>query len=409
MRDSDYLIPRYYAYRATNSAGLYLPIAIYFLVDRGYSNGFVLFSYAVFSLATVAAEIPTGYLGDLVGRRGSLAIGAGLRVVALATYPFVDTKLAILAIHVIWAAGRAFRSGTVDAWLYEVLQARFDESEYARVEGRGSTVLLVTSAAGAIAGGFLYTLDPAYPFIANAGLALLGLPILFTFPAVATEVSDDEVFTVREAVRTLRLQAGRPAVRWLVVYAAVFQATFSVTRSLEQPALSEVGIPVAGLGVLYAGFKLVSAGAASTAGWFEETLGARGVFALLVPLYAVAYASLAVLPLAIVPLLFVNRSRRLITRPVRNQYLNDRLEDVGRATVLSGAAMVLSTAAALAKFASSAAAAGLPAVEFLPWVGVGGAAVGGVLWLATSPVRGGRDGFLDAGSDAESCTAAPTD
>lgn len=409
MSDPDHLIPRYYAYRATNSAGLYLPIAIYFLVDQGYSNGFVLFSYAVFSLASVAAEIPTGYLGDLVGRRGSLALGAGLRVVALATYPFVETKLAILAIHVVWAAGRAFRSGTVDAWLYEVLQARFDESEYARIEGRGSTVLLVTSAVGAITGAFLYTLDPAYPFLANAGLALLGLPILFTFPAVATAVNDDEVFTLREAVQTLRLQAGRPAVRWLVVYAAVFQATFSVTRSLEQPALSEVGIPVAGLGVLYAAFKLVSAGAASTAGWFEETLGTRGVFALLVPLYAVAYAALAVVPLAIVPLLFVNRSRRLITRPVRNQYLNDRLENVGRATVLSGAAMVLSTAAALAKFASSAAATGVPAVEFLPWVGVGGAALGGILWLVTSPVRDGSDGAFDPSPGADPGKATPTD
>jgi hypothetical protein len=409
MSDPDHLIPRYYAYRATNSAGLYLPIAIYFLVDQGYSNGFVLFSYAVFSLASVAAEIPTGYLGDLVGRRGSLALGAGLRVVALATYPFVETKLAILAIHVVWAVGRAFRSGTVDAWLYEMLQARFDESEYARIEGRGSTVLLVTSAVGAITGAFLYTLDPAYPFLANAGLALLGLPILFTFPAVATAVNDDEVFTLREAIQTLRLQAGRPAVRWLVVYAAVFQATFSVTRSLEQPALSEVGIPVAGLGVLYAAFKLVSAGAASTAGRFEETLGARGVFALLVPLYAVAYAALAVVPLAIVPLLFVNRSRRLITRPVRNQYLNDRLENVGRATVLSGAAMVLSTAAALAKFASSAAATGVPAVEFLPWVGVGGAALGGILWLATSPVRDGSDGAFDPSPGAEPGKATPTD
>ncbi|HKL28842.1 MAG TPA: MFS transporter, partial [Natrialbaceae archaeon] len=319
MRDPDRLIPRYYAYRATNSAGLYLPIAVYFLVDRGYDNGFVLFSYAVFSLASVAAEIPTGYLGDLVGRRGSLALGSLLRFAALGTYPFVETKLAILAIHGVWATGRTFRSGTVDAWLYETLKARFDESEYARIEGRGSTVLLVTSAAGAIAGALLYTVDPAYPFLANAGLALLGLPILFTFPAVATGASDDEVFTVREAVRTLRLQAGRPAIRWLVVYAAIFQATFSVTRSLEQPALNAVGIPVAGLGVLYAAFKLVSAGAASTAGWFEEALGARGVFALLVPLYAVAYAALAVVPLAIVPLLFVNRSRRPVTRPVRNQ------------------------------------------------------------------------------------------
>jgi MFS family permease len=183
MTDARSLIRRYYAFRTTDSAGFYVPVAIYFLVDNGYGTGFVLFSYAVFSLASVAAEVPSGYVGDLVGRRGSLAIGAGLRVVSLAAYPFaVDSVTAILALHVLWATGRAFRSGTQDAWLYELLQARFDESEFARIKGRGNTALLVTSAATAVAGGLLYTVAPALPFLANAALAALGLPILYAFP-----------------------------------------------------------------------------------------------------------------------------------------------------------------------------------------------------------------------------------
>jgi hypothetical protein len=388
MTTSRTLIWRYYAFRTTNSAGFYLPVAIYFLVDNGYGTGFVLFSYAVFSLASVAAEIPSGYVGDLVGRRGSLAIGAGLRVVSIGAYPFaVHSAPAILALHVLWATGRAFRSGTQDAWLYEVLQARFDESEFARIDGRGSTALLLTSAVTAVAGGVLYTVAPAYPFLANAALAAAGLPILYTFPAVATEARSDDVLGVREAAGVLRLQAGRPAVRWLVAYAAVFTALFGVTRSLEQPALEAIGVPVAGLGVLYAAFKLVSAGAAATAGWFQAHLGARRVFALLVPAYLLAYGALAVVPALVIPVLFFNRSRRLVTRPLRNQYLNDRLANVGRATVLSGAAMALSTASALAKFVVSAVAAGVGPVAVLPPVGVALALLAGLLWVGTDPVR----------------------
>jgi len=404
MTASRLLIWRYYAFRTTNSAGFYLPVAIYFLVDNGYGTDFVLFSYAVFSLASVAAEIPSGYVGDLVGRRGSLALGAALRVVAIGTYPFVvESAAAVLALHVVWATGRAFRSGTQDAWLYEILQARFDASEFARIEGRGSTALLVTSAVTAVAGGLLYAVDPAYPFLANAALAAVGLPMLYSFPTVAGTVSDgpDEVFTVREAVDVLRLQASRPAVRWLVAYAALFAALFTVTRSLEQPALKAVGFPVAGLGVLYAAFKLVSAGAAASAGWFHDTLGTRRVFALLVPAYLLAYGSLAVAPMLVVPVLFFNRSRRLITRPIRNQYLNDRLEDVGRATVLSGAAMALSLASATAKFAVSPIADSFGPVGLLPPVGVTLALGAGVLWIATSPVR-------PLGGDSGSETAAPT-
>ncbi len=386
--DSRGLIRRYYAFRTTNSAGFYLPVAIYFLVDSGYGTEFVLFSYAVFSLASVTAEIPSGYVGDLVGRRGSLAIGAALRVVAIGAYPFaVSSPVAIVGLHVVWAAGRAFRSGTQDAWLYEILGARFDESEFARVEGRGSTALLVTSAVTAVAGGLLYTVDPAYPFLANATLAAVGLPMLYAFPAVDGGTERDDALTVREAVDVLGVQARRPAVRWLVVYAALFTALFSVTRSLEQPALDAVGVPVAGLGVLYAAFKLVSAGAAASAGWVQETLGTRRVFGLLVPAYLVAYGLLAVVPILVVPVLFFNRSRRLITRPIRNQYLNDRLDDVGRATVLSGAAMALSLASAVAKFVVSAVAVGVGPIGLLPPVGVAVALLAGGLWVATSPVR----------------------
>ena len=416
MSRSHWLIWRYYAFRVTNSAGFYVPVAIIFLEHRGFSLGFIGLVYAVFSFAMVAAEIPTGYLGDWLGRRGSLVVGSTFRVVTLAAYPFVDSKLAYVALHVTWAMGWAFRSGTIDAWLYEVLQARFDESEYARIEGRGSTALLVTSAVTAIAGGVLYSVDPSLPFLANAALAAVGIPILFTFPAIGTDAgdgdadardaddgdadardagdgdadardADDDVFTVREAVRMLRLQVGRPAVRWLVVYAALFQGLFSVTRTFEQPAVDAVGLPVAGLGVLYAGFKLVSAGAASTAGWFEDRLGTRGVFALLVPAYGFAYVSVALSPVLVVPLLFFNRSLRVVTRPVRNQYLNDRLGNVGRATVLSGASMVLSLASGTANLLGGRVVERFGPVEFLPWVGVTVAVVAGLLWLATSPVR----------------------
>ncbi|RBI61499.1 MFS transporter [halophilic archaeon] len=385
MATSRRLVWRYYAFRVTNSAGFYVPVAILYLQDEGFGLDFVGLAYAVFSFAMVAAEIPTGYLGDWLGRRASLALGSACRAVTLGAYPFVESPLAYLGLHVLWATGWAFRSGTSDAWLYELLASRFDESEYAHVEGRGSTALLVTSAVTAVAGGVLYGIDPALPFLANAVLAALGLPILYTFPAVANDA--DEAFTVREAVEMLRLQASRPAVRWLVAYAALFQALFSVTRTLEQPALEAVGLPVAGLGLLYAGFKVVSASAASAAGWFEDHLGVRRVFALLVPVYGLAYAGVALAPLAVVPVLFLNRGLRVLTRPIRNQYLNDRLDDVGRATVLSGASMMLSLAGGTAKLVGGWAAARTGPVGILPWAGVATACVAGLLWLAVSPVR----------------------
>lgn len=397
------IIWRYYAFRVTNSAGFYVAVAILYLKHKGFGLGFIGLTQATFLLAMVAAEIPSGYLGDRIGRRGSLAVGNALRAVAMAAYVLVDARLAYLLVHVVWATGWAFRSGTQDAWLYELLADRFDESEYARIEGRGSTVLLATSAVTAVVGGLLYGVEPALPFVVNAGLAAVGIPILTSLPAVDGRSEDQDVFTIREALEMLRLQVGRPEVRWLVAYAALFNGLFSVTRTFEQPALDAIGLPAVGLGVLYAGFKLLSAGAASTVGWLQDRLGARGVFALLVPVFSFAYAVIALSPLALVPVLFLYRSTRTVVRPVRNQYLNDRLGDVGRATVLSGASMALSLVSGAANVVAGRVAETTGPVDFLPWAGVAVAGVAGALWVVTSPVR------PRASADATADAAAGTD
>jgi predicted MFS family arabinose efflux permease len=388
------LVYRYYAFQATNAAGFFVPVTTVVLLDKGFDLSFVLLSYAVLSLASVASEIPTGYVGDRLGRRGSLAAATVGRVGVYLAYPFAESAAAFLALHVAWAAARAFRSGTADAWLYELLDERFDSDEFAAVRSKGSSLLLATSAVTAVAGSVLYTLDPAFPFVANAALATLALPLLWTFPTVGGGV---EVFTVGEAASVLRAQVGRPEVRWLVAYAALFSGLFAVTKTYEQPALEAVGVPVAGLGVLYAGFKLVSAGAAATAGPLQDKLGARGVFALLPVVLGAAYAAILVVPEAAVLALFLNRGSRVATRPIRNQYLNDRLGDVGRATVLSGAAMVLAVGSGVARTVTAVAASGGP-LAVLPAAGLVVAGLAALLWVAASPVR--SESVADAGSAA---------
>jgi MFS family permease len=392
------VIRRYYLFRITNTSGFFLPVAIVVLRHKGFGLGFVGLAYAVYALAKLVLEVPTGYLGDWLGRRASLAVGSVVRVLVLGTYPFVETAPVYLVVHVFWALGRTFRSGTQDAWLYEILQARFDESEFARIESRGSTVRLVVDAATALTGGLLYELHVAVPFVATAAVAALGVPLLYTFPTIERlsdptndRFADDrDALTVGAAIRVLRAQVHRPQVRWFVLFAGLLYSLFVVTRIYEQPALDAVGVPVTGFGVLYAGFKVFSAGAASTVGRLHDALGTRGLMLAVLPVYAVAYASVAVAPVLVIPALFVNRGISTVVRPVRNQYLNDQLADVGRATVLSGASMVLAVLGGAARLVAGWGTELLGAVDFLPWAGVSLPLAAGVLWVLVSPVRRAR-------------------
>jgi len=389
------LIPRYYLFRLTNTSGFFLPVSILILHDKGFGLDFIGMAYAVYGVAKLLWEIPTGYLGDWLGRRTSLALGSGIRAIVIGVYPFIGTGAVYLGLHVLWAAGRAFRSGTQDAWLYEILQARFDETDFVRIESRGNTLKLLTDATTAITGGVLYTLNAAYPFVGTSAIALLGIPLVLSFPStsdLSTTESDATVdegpsLTIAKALEMLHVQVRRPKIRWFVLYAAVFYALFVVTRIYEQPALESVGVPVAGFGVLYAGFKLFSAGIASIVGSIHARIGTKGVMGCLIPAYAVVYASILFAPIAIVPVLFINRGLRTMTSPVTNQYLNRRIGDLGRATVLSGASMVLALVGSGARVVAGRGTELLGTVTFLAGAGIALPTIGALLWIFVPQTR----------------------
>lgn len=375
----------YYAYRATTSYGFYAPFGTIYLLHQGYGLDVVGLAQSAFLFAMVSGEIPAGYFADRVGRRASLALGNGISAVVLGLYPVVDSAGGWVAIFALWGLGWACHSAIGDAWLYDFLARESDESEFALRSGRAETAVLATSALAALAASLLWTVDPTAPFLANAALAGAGIPLLLGLPA--TGGGAENALGVREAVEILRVQVRRPEVRWLVAYAALFNVLFSMTRWLEQPALEAVGVPVAGLGVLYAAFKLVSAGATSAAGWIQDRLGPRWFFLLLMPVCGLAYASIAIFPMLVVPVLFLRRALDRISGPIRNQYLNDRLQGVGRATVLSGAAMALNLASGVSNAVVGQIAEATGPLAFLPWAGLVIALAAGVLWLRTSPVR----------------------
>lgn len=380
---------RFYAYRVSVSNGFWLPVGVLYLQRvRGFGLGEIGLIMGTFSVAMVAAEIPTGYVADRLGKRACLLLGNVVVAAFMVGYVLVESVGAYLALHVFWAFGWAFRSGTADAWLYELLAADGDDDEFARVRGRASTVRMGFEAVTAALAGALVVVDWSLPFLANAAVAVFGIPVLLSLPATTGDADDPEDrFTVGTAVETLRLQARRPDVRWFVAYVLLFSVLYQVSYTFEQPALDAVGIRASQLGVVYAGFKLVAAGAASTAGWVGDRLGVRTVFGLLAPLWAVAFLGVAVAPVAIVPVLFLNRAVHAVTRPIRNQYLNDRIDDVGRATVLSGVSMVGMTTGGIAKFVAGEVADAVGLIRFFVVAGVAIAVTGAVLWLVASPVR----------------------
>lgn len=379
----------YYLFRATTSYGFIVPFSVVYISRQEYGLDVIGYTQAAFLFAIVAMEIPAGYVADRVGRRASLALGNALTAVVMGGYPFVASVEGWVGLYVLWGVAWSFHSAIGDAWLYDFLEGTGDSATFASTSGRAESVELAVSAVAAVTAGVLFTVDPDLPFFANAALAAAGIPLVVTLPAARDGAA--ATVSVRAVLRALRLQLRRPEVRWIVAYSALFNVLFSATRWLEQPALEAVGFPLAGFGVLYASFKLVSAGATLTTGRIQKSLGPRLFFLALVPVCGFAYGTVALVPAFVVPVIYLRRVFDRVSSPIRNQYLNDRLEESGRATVLSGASMVLSLASGLFSAVLGGVAEATGPTTFLPVAGVVVALVAGALWLGTSPIRSVRD------------------
>jgi MFS family permease len=355
------IVFRYYLYRATARPGFHYPVYTLFLLWNGLNFAQIGLIATVQSVVVVTAEIPTGYVGDRIGRRNSLAIGAALMAVSNLSYLVATDFAGFTFTFVMLSFGGTFVSGSGDAWLYDTLKEHDIESEFTRVKGRARAIGQWVSAVSLVAGGFLYAANRYYPFYAGVAVALLSLVLVLRLPKNraydADESAESDRMTIVDALPVIRDQLTAPDLRSFVVYLALFsgaimtmdmwiqpiaqsslQASFGPT--LEAWGLAEPAI----IGILYAAFTVVSAVASDYASDVEELLGVR-LAMLLIPLtIAVTYVFAGIFPLLAFPMFFAMKGGNSVVAPIYQRYINDQVESVGRATLLSSVAMLRSVA-----------------------------------------------------------------
>ncbi|TKX82971.1 MFS transporter, partial [Halorubrum sp. SS5] len=76
-----------------------------FFLAQGLSFTQIAVLEALYNLTTVFGEIPTGYVGDRVGRRNSLLIGTALISATLLGIGLSDSFLPLAGLYVCWSLG----------------------------------------------------------------------------------------------------------------------------------------------------------------------------------------------------------------------------------------------------------------------------------------------------------------
>lgn len=363
-------VAKYYLYRAAMAAGFSAPVWYYYLEVNLESYALVGAVDAVWWAGLILFEIPTGVVADRVGRRTSLLVASVLVTLSQVGMALSSEFLHFAAVFAVWSFGATFRSGTADAWLYDTLQRRTDEDEFARVKGRGNAAMYVVAGVTGVAGGYIADAWMPAAYLASAAVTALSVPVLLSFPTATPGIdgedggkdestgeggddadgegsvaeegrSDDDQFTVLDALPVVREHFSKPPLRWFVPYLGLFFGVYWGVNFFVQPfSIEVVGLSVSEVGWMYGGFTAVAAAVSYRTDWIREVVGLRRWFSLAPPALGALFVGVAVLPVAAIPAFFVMRASRGVMTPLANQFINDRVASVGRATLLSSVGMV---------------------------------------------------------------------
>lgn len=362
-------VVKYYLFKATEAVEFYRPIMYLYFLSQGLSFTHIVVLEALYNVTTVLGEVPTGYVGDRIGRRDSLLVGTALITGTLVGIAVASSFVAFALLFICWSLGYNFRSGTEDAWVYETLADVSETEEFTRIRGRGQSIALTAGVGASLVGGYLGGLDLAFPFLAAALFTGVGLVVIGTLDEPTTyEESDADEMGVREAWGIVREAIGQRRLRaFIVYYFVLFSAVTYLVFIFLQPVFESVltdldpnlllTIPVPGqdgrytlrivadnveglLGVYYAAINLVSALLSYRIGVIRDRIGLSRWFVWVPMLVGGLLVAMVVVPPLALVALFVGWAVVEPTRVLAGQYINDRVETLGRATVLSAMAMV---------------------------------------------------------------------
>ena len=296
---------------------------------------------AVFGLAVVVCEFPSGYLADRVGYRTSLLVGGVLWTVGWLGYAVGTSFGAILAADVIRGAGAAFISGADRALLWVSLAATGRGGEYTSWEGRARAAAQTSEAVSAGLGGWLYTIKPRLPFWLQVPTSALAVVSIVALKEVPRTASAEHRSHLERAWHVVRFSLGHRRLRATMALAVALGLSSFVMVWLIQPYMQARGIPPSWFGPLWAAahlwLALVSLASARVVG----VLGVSAtlfVCCLLVPL---GYAGLAASTSAWgVAFYLAFMTLRGLQGPILARVMQESAPPDDRASVLSLAALL---------------------------------------------------------------------
>jgi MFS family permease len=239
---------------------LHVPIWVIYFLDKWITLGQVAMLYTSFLVAQLIFEVPAGVIWDRYWQKTALVLWGLLNIFVLLWFIFFDSYILFaVAMGVSWIAS-SFKSGSDSSLLYETLVHQGIGDQFKKIYGKCTWWMFWWRAWWALIGGFLYTIFPELPFIADIVLQTI-------YTVLALFLTDSFVMRVKEW-----FQETRKSFKWsyheaftrknfakIFIFSALIGCIARVTLSqYVQPYLEFQMIDIVWFGAIFAAYNIIS-------------------------------------------------------------------------------------------------------------------------------------------------------
>lgn len=329
-------IPRLYLVKISKWFNLVMPIVVLFYQSNSMGMHDIFVLKAIYSVAIVAMEIPSGWMADVWGRKKTLILGSIFGSLGFLIYSFSFGFWAFAVAEIILGIGHSFVSGADSALLYDSLKADQKTDKYIREEGRITSVGNFAEAIAGVAAGFLAAISLRTPFYFQFAVAAIAIPAALTMTEPKIH-SKEHIHSIRQLFNNIKSTFLKDQNLRISILISSVTGTATLTFAwLVQPFFEAVGLPVEMFGIFWTALNLTvgvsSVFAHKVAGFFGRKWSLLIVIVLLASGYVFSGISISYVGFAFLFLFYLVRG---IATPIFKNYINAFTASEVRATMLS--------------------------------------------------------------------------
>ena len=313
-----------------------------FLVEKGMNLWQINVINSFFMLFIILAEMPTGSFADRFGRHHSITISCFLLMISFLIYYFSASFWLFILAEIVGAIGDTFLSGAAEAWLVDSLKIRDEFDLKAKIFRQELVSKAIGTIIGCLSGAWLGNIDLSLPWLATAFFMLVAG--LFSFIFIKENYHTDQTVRPKSGLRKQVMEACSYGLsNKELLYAMSFGAVVACSVQAINMQWTLVFKNYFNFSSLHLGYLFVFTSIAVALGgrfskkfkyWFKNEK-----LLLIIPQIVTAIAIIITSRVSgiflVIGAFLLHEFGRGMFSPVKQNYMNNRIESKNRATVLS--------------------------------------------------------------------------